>query len=67
MKGRRVAIPSSSREDYITKGKRYDVLNEDENTFSIIDDVGQQLYCCLKVDCSHLGENGSWKLLTERK
>lgn len=73
MKGRRVAIPSVGRIGVtgnvrLIKGKRYNVLTEHENSFEITAETGVR-YLCLKGNnvCHHLQQQGSWKLLTERK
>jgi hypothetical protein len=68
MKGRRVAIPSVSIGNYITKGNRYEVIEERDIGFDIIDNDGDELICLKGVNkCNHLQRQGSWKLLTERK
>lgn len=49
-------------EDYITIGKLYfgAYYDEDKDSFYIIDDTGELLFCCTE-DCSHLG-GGSWDI-----
>lgn len=67
MKGRRVAIPSVSSL-WVTKGKRYEVIEERHFGFDIISDDGHRINCLKEQnECAFLNEDGSWKLLTERK
>jgi len=73
MKGRRVAIPSVGRnfDDgtiRLIKGRRYEVIDEDDSLFKITAETGTIYYCSKGINqCAHLDYNGSWKLLTERK
>ena len=46
--------------DGITKGKKYAISKENEISFSIRDDAGDELFC-LKKGCAHL-DGGNWQL-----
>ena len=47
-----------SPRDYLTRGKRYEVLREDSGSFDILDDSGDELYC-MWSKCVHL-DRGDW-------
>jgi hypothetical protein len=52
------AIPPEGCASFLTAGKRYEVLREDDLGFCITDNDGEELYCLWR-DCWH-ERSGSW-------
>lgn len=47
----------------LTANKKYNVTDEDESTFSIFDDEGDEQYCLKGIkDCAHLSFKTTWIL-----
>lgn len=61
---KRYAIPPTGCCEYLTAGKKYAVLGETEMSFSVVDDEGDTLACCLKEGCLHACLR-NWTLVDE--
>jgi hypothetical protein len=59
MKTPKFAIASSTCFEYLTAGKKYEIIFIHGKSFNIIDNNGDNLIC-IKTGCSHLN-GGNWK------